>query len=119
MVDSCHECSACALGEEQKCTRNVGTYQAQDWSGRAASYPPGAKTVGGYTSRMVVDERFGVLIPKSYPLEAAGPVLCSGITMYQPLKQYGAGGAPLRSALPAARGPPGAGMDVDVGVCVE
>ena len=29
-------------------------------------------------------------IPKSYSLQAAGPIFCSGITMYTPLKQWGA-----------------------------
>ena len=29
-------------------------------------------------------------IPKSYSLKAAGPIFCSGITMYTPLKQWGA-----------------------------
>ena len=29
-------------------------------------------------------------IPKTYSLQAAGPIFCSGITMYTPLKQWGA-----------------------------
>ena len=33
--------------------------------------------------------RFGIKIPMSYPLEMAGPVMCAGITMYEPLKAYG------------------------------
>jgi D-arabinose 1-dehydrogenase-like Zn-dependent alcohol dehydrogenase len=37
---------------------------------------------------MVVHERFGVQIPKSYPLEMAGPVMCSGVTLYEPLMKY-------------------------------
>ena len=36
---------------------------------------------------MVVHERFGILIPESYPLKMAGPVMCAGITMYDPLKK--------------------------------
>ena len=90
LVDSCHECAACDAGEEQKCSKSVGTYNSADRSGRAASHPPGRKTIGGYSSTMVVDERFGILIPSGYPLEKAGPVLCSGITMYDPLKKHGA-----------------------------
>ena len=29
-------------------------------------------------------------IPKDYPLEAAGPVFCAGITLYSPLAHWGA-----------------------------
>ena len=90
LVDSCHECDACKAGEEQKCAKSVGTYNGTDWSGRAASHPAGRKTIGGYSSKMVVHERFGILIPPDYPLEKAGPVLCSGITMYEPLRKHGA-----------------------------
>lgn len=39
---------------------------------------------------MVIHERFAVLIPKSYPLEKAGPLLCAAITMYDPLIHFGA-----------------------------
>mmetsp|Transcript_82760 Transcript_82760/g.229753 ORF Transcript_82760/g.229753 Transcript_82760/m.229753 type:complete len:449 (-) Transcript_82760:327-1673(-) len=103
MVDSCLECAKCKMGKEQKCKKNVLTYQGEDWSGRAAPYPeirdhpmkPGktqkSPLMGGYSSKMVVHERFGVLIPPDYPLECAGPVMCAGITMYDPLKAQGAG----------------------------
>jgi uncharacterized zinc-type alcohol dehydrogenase-like protein len=76
MVDSCLECAACLRGEEQKCMKQVMTYGGQDRSGRAA-YGPGAPehTLGGYTSHMVVHERFAVIIPAAYPLQMAGPVM--------------------------------------------
>ena len=38
---------------------------------------------------MVVHEHFAVNIPKSYPLEFAGPVMCAGVTMFEPLQTYG------------------------------
>eukprot|EP00438_Fugacium_kawagutii_P016900 Skav205370 [mRNA] locus=scaffold2437:128425:136360:+ [translate_table: standard] len=87
MVDACLDCSKCKEGQEQKCSKQVGTYAGKDWSGRA-SIPGREQTIGGYTSIMVVQERFGIKIPKSYPLEMAGPVMCAGITMYDPLKAY-------------------------------
>ena len=34
--------------------------------------------------------RFIVKIPDGFPLEAAGPVFCAGITMFSPLTKYGA-----------------------------
>lgn len=87
MVDSCLECSKCMEGQEQKCSKQVGTYAGKDWSGRA-QVPEREQTIGGYTNVMVVQERFGIKIPKSYPLEMAGPVMCAGITMYDPLKAF-------------------------------
>ena len=89
LVDSCLECEKCAAGEEQKCSKTVGTYNGVDWSGRAASYPDSSRrTRGGYTSKMVVQERFGIKIQKTYPLEKAGPVFCAGITLYDPLMAH-------------------------------
>ncbi|CAK9105948.1 Probable cinnamyl alcohol dehydrogenase 2 (CAD 2) [Durusdinium trenchii] len=89
MVDSCLECSQCQAGQEQKCSKQVATYAGADTSGRAA-VPERQQTIGGYTTIMVVQERFGIRIPKTYPLEMAGPVMCAGITMYDPLKAFGA-----------------------------
>jgi uncharacterized zinc-type alcohol dehydrogenase-like protein len=91
MVDSCMECDRCLVGEEQLCKQQVQTYGAYDVSSRAAQVPAGRQTLGGYTSVMVVHERFAIRIPKSYPLELAGPVMCAGTTVYDPLQKYGAG----------------------------
>jgi D-arabinose 1-dehydrogenase-like Zn-dependent alcohol dehydrogenase len=38
---------------------------------------------------MVVHEAFGIKIPQSYPLECAGPVMCAGVTLFDPLRRYG------------------------------
>jgi len=90
MVDSCLDCPQCTAGEEQKCSKHVGTYNGADnGSGRAETFPAGGHTLGGYCTKMVVDENFGILIPSGYPLECAGPVMCAGITMYDPLKKSG------------------------------
>eukprot|EP00939_MAST-03C_sp_MAST-3C-sp1_P003101 g3101.t1 len=94
MVDSCLDCAQCKQGEEQKCTKgNVGTYGATQKYGRAAICPdaPEQHTLGGYTSQMVCDERFVIRVPKSYPLKFAGPVMCAGITMYDPLRAHKVG----------------------------
>jgi uncharacterized zinc-type alcohol dehydrogenase-like protein len=91
MVDSCLTCAACLRGEEQMCLKNTNTYCAKP-SARAG-VPPGAPshTLGGYTSVFVVHERFGIKIPAGYPLQAAGPVMCAGVTLFDPLRRYGAG----------------------------
>ena len=71
--------------------KQVGTYCAKPTP--RAAVPEGAPqhTLGGYTSAFVVHERFGVKIPPNYPLEAAGPLLCAGATLYAPLLRYGCG----------------------------
>ena len=55
------------------CTKQVATYGGKDKSGRAATFPKGGHTLGGYSTRFVVHERFAVIIPKDYPLQFAGP----------------------------------------------
>jgi len=94
MVDSCLSCAACLRGEEQMCSKQTATYNGKDngsgraATGRAAGTP--AHTLGGYTDKHVCHERFIVKIPTDYPLEFAGPVMCAGVTLFDPLRRYGA-----------------------------
>ena len=83
MVDSCRECVNCKAGEEQYCLAgNVGTY---------GSLVDGEVTQGGYSQGVVVDQAFVLGIPEGIELDAAAPLLCAGITLYSPLKHWGAG----------------------------
>ena len=89
MVGSCGSCGACQRGEEQKCMSQIGTYNAPPGkTGMAAVYPPDSRTLGGYSNKMVIHEAFAIRIPDSYPLEYAGPVMCAGVTLYDPLIRY-------------------------------
>lgn len=84
MVDSCRECENCQAGEEQYCLNgNVGTYNAIGKDGRP--------TEGGYSTHVVVDQAFVLGIPEGIGLDVAAPLLCAGITLYSPLKHWGAG----------------------------
>jgi len=84
MVDSCGECEQCLAGEEQYCSGpSVPTYNGTDYDG--------APTYGGYSREIVVTERFVVRIPDALELDVAAPLLCAGITTYNPLKIWGAG----------------------------
>ncbi|MFJ3600207.1 MULTISPECIES: NAD(P)-dependent alcohol dehydrogenase [unclassified Streptomyces] len=84
MVDSCGRCDACLMGREQHCAEgNTQTYNALDRSGEP--------TYGGYSTHLVVTERFAVSIPEGIALDEAAPLLCAGITTYSPLKRWGAG----------------------------
>ncbi|MFE2260282.1 NAD(P)-dependent alcohol dehydrogenase [Streptomyces griseosporeus] len=85
MVDSCRECDNCRAGLEQYCTGGgmVGTYNAVGKDGEP--------TYGGYSQKIVVDENYVVRIPDGLSLDVAAPLLCAGITLYSPLKHWGAG----------------------------
>ena len=86
LVGSCQRCPSCAEGLEQYCENGfVGTY-----NGPTAD-PPG-HTLGGYSQRIVVDEKFVLKIrhPKEQ-LAAVAPLLCAGITTYSPLRHWNVG----------------------------
>ena len=89
IVDSCQECEQCLLGDEQYCEKApTRTYNGI----RSHGGVPGNKdlpTYGGYAASSVVHQKFLVKIPEGLPLEAAGPIMCAGTTMYDPLKHYG------------------------------
>jgi uncharacterized zinc-type alcohol dehydrogenase-like protein len=83
-VDSCRACAQCSGGNEQYCDLvPIFTYNARDKDGEP--------TMGGYSERIVVDEHYVLRMPDSLPLDAAAPLLCAGITLYSPLKHWGAG----------------------------
>lgn len=82
LVDSCRECESCRQDLEQYCLNgSTGTYNGKD---------PflGGHTFGGYSEKIVVDEAFGLLIPKNLDLKAVAPLLCAGITTWSPLKHW-------------------------------
>ena len=51
----------------------------------------GSPTYGGYSTQIVVDENYALRIPEGISLDVAAPLLCAGITLYSPLKHWGAG----------------------------
>jgi len=83
-VDSCRECDNCRAGEEQHCV--AGSTSTYNSMGR-----DGLPTAGGYSTSIVVDEKYVLRIPDGISLEAAAPLLCAGITMYSPLRNWNAG----------------------------
>lgn len=83
-VDSCGECEACLAEEEQYCSKGVtATYNSKQADGTI--------TQGGYSTHIVVTEGFVLSIPEGIELDVAAPLLCAGITLYSPLKHWGAG----------------------------
>ena len=81
-VNSCRTCASCQRGHENYCEKGFTlTYGSVD--------ADGTNTLGGYSSRIVVDEHFVVNIPDGLDPAAAAPLLCAGITTYSPLRAVG------------------------------
>ncbi|GAA4010378.1 NAD(P)-dependent alcohol dehydrogenase [Deinococcus rubellus] len=82
LVDSCQHCDACAEGDEQYCENGATpTYNGRERESREPTY-------GGYSTEIVVKERFAVRVPENLDLKAVAPLLCAGITMYSPLRHW-------------------------------
>jgi uncharacterized zinc-type alcohol dehydrogenase-like protein len=64
---SCHACNEnCCAGMQSTCVTQFG----------------------GYGSHFRCDYRFAVKIPESLPSDKAAPLMCGGVTVYQPLRYY-------------------------------
>jgi uncharacterized zinc-type alcohol dehydrogenase-like protein len=85
MVDSCRACDSCRDRLEQYCNEMILTYSSPD------KHLPGQMTYGGYSTQIVVDDRFVFRIPAGLNAAAAAPLLCAGITTYSPLRHWGVG----------------------------
>ncbi len=86
-VDSCGECELCTSGWENFCqSEDAPTVWTYGDTGR-----DGRPTAGGYSTVFTVEQDYALHIPESIPLEKAAPLLCAGITLYSPLKRFGAG----------------------------
>jgi uncharacterized zinc-type alcohol dehydrogenase-like protein len=86
LVGSCQHCASCAENLEQYCENGfIGTY-----NGRTKDAP--GHTLGGYSQRIVVDDKFVLHIrhPEEQ-LAAVAPLLCAGITTYSPLRHWNVG----------------------------
>ncbi|MCL6218310.1 NAD(P)-dependent alcohol dehydrogenase [Zunongwangia pacifica] len=82
MVDSCQHCDSCKEGLEQFCENGmVGTYNGKDKH-------LGGHTFGGYSEKIVVDQKFVLSIPENLDTKAVAPLLCAGITTWSPLRNW-------------------------------
>jgi alcohol dehydrogenase (NADP+) len=85
LVDSCRTCSSCKNDLEQYCLNGwVGTYNSLDKH-------TGVMTYGGYSEKVVVDEKFVLKVPANLDLAATAPLLCAGITTWSPLRHWNVG----------------------------
>ena len=82
-VDSCRTCEQCLAGEEQYCDNGMtATYNSKSRDGKELNH-------GGYSTHIVVDEKYVVRVPEGMDLAATAPLLCAGITTYSPLRYFG------------------------------
>ncbi|HTL09895.1 MAG TPA: NAD(P)-dependent alcohol dehydrogenase [Chitinophagaceae bacterium] len=82
-VDSCRACPSCLAGNEQYCDDGMtGTYNSYERNGKTPTY-------GGYSTQIVVDEKYVLHVSDKLPLEGVAPLLCAGITTYSPLRHVG------------------------------
>ena len=85
-VDSCGQCDQCQAGDEQFCEGPGGTIWTYNATGR-----DGLPTAGGYSTAITVEEDYICRVPQAIDLAQAAPLMCAGITLYSPLKRWGAG----------------------------
>jgi len=71
--NSCAECEWCTRGLENLCPQSEATCVHRH---------------GGYANRVRANNRFVVKIPDALPSEQAAPLLCGGITVYNPMRDH-------------------------------
>lgn len=84
IVDSCGHCEYCNDGIEQFCDEGV------TFSFNSIDKISGGHTFGGFSKTYVCHEKYVLKMPAFQDLAAAAPLLCAGITVYSPLKHWGA-----------------------------
>jgi uncharacterized zinc-type alcohol dehydrogenase-like protein len=96
LVNSCRKCTSCRDGDEMYCLNKVSwVYNGHDRirldNGEFELYPTGDMTFGGYSEMILVNQDFVLKVPDNLPLDRATPLLCAGITVFNPLKQFKVG----------------------------
>ena len=84
LINSCQQCDFCKDDLEQFCTGPKSC--TLTYNGTKA--PDGSNTYGGYSTDMIVREEFMLKVPKDLEPEYAGPIMCAGITVYSPMKNW-------------------------------
>lgn len=84
-IDSCRNCTSCEAGLEQYCVEGMtGTYNTLERDGKTVA-------MGGYSDKFVINEEYAVHVPENLELSGVAPLMCAGVTLYSPLKNWKAG----------------------------
>lgn len=70
----CNECACCKSGDQNLC---------------ATAQPTIVGHHGGFADQVKADANSVVVIPKGVDLATAGPLMCAGITVFNPMIQFG------------------------------
>lgn len=85
IIDSCGECAMCEAGQENYCyNRPTTTYGGTDRI-------DGTPTKGAYSREYVLREKFAFHLPDALDPAAAAPLLCAGVSVWEPLRAAGVG----------------------------
>ena len=85
MVDSCLKCDPCRQHLEMFCQNGC------TWTYNSPDPHTGGRTYGGYSTHIVVREKFVLKVPETIDESAAAPLLCAGITTWSPLRHWKVG----------------------------
>jgi len=86
IVDSCGKCSMCRVGQENFCEEfPTLTYGGTDRHG------DDGPTQGAYSSAYVVRDRFVYHRPANLDPAGVAPLMCAGITVWEPLRRWQVG----------------------------
>jgi len=93
LQDACMDCKGCANDEENYCRKSAvhayGDAKDKGWPSHIGGNLE-QQTFGGYTGSQCLHERMILKFPEGMPMEKAGPLMCAGITMWDPLRHWGA-----------------------------
>lgn len=91
LVDSCMDCKACKKNDDQYCEVAGWCHVYNDTKkyGHIGGNPD-TQTLGGYSTKQTCHERFVISLPENIDLTTVGPLMCAGVTMYDPLRHWGA-----------------------------
>jgi uncharacterized zinc-type alcohol dehydrogenase-like protein len=91
VTDGCLGCESCANGDEQYCQKG-GWHQTYNQKKIYGHYGGNQDipAYGGYTSSFCHHERFVTKLPDGIDQAKAAPLLCAGVTLYDPMKFMGA-----------------------------
>ena len=85
IVDSCGTCDMCTAGQENFCRK----FPTLTYGGRDRH--DGTVTRGAYSDEYVVRDRFVYRRPENLDPAAVAPLMCAGITVWEPLRRWKVG----------------------------
>ncbi|OZC49738.1 MULTISPECIES: NAD(P)-dependent alcohol dehydrogenase [Nocardiaceae] len=85
IVDSCGRCDMCTVGQENFCRE----FPTLTYGGRDRH--DGTTTRGAYSNEYVVRDRFVYHRPDNLDPAAVAPLMCAGITVWEPLRRWNVG----------------------------